>query len=95
MSMKQAYEKKLRAQLNEWSADIDKLKAKVDKAEAEVQIEYYKKIDELRTMQRDVAHQLTELRESSDDAWEDIKAGINSAWDSLDGALKSAAQRFK
>lgn len=95
MSMKQAYEKKLRAQLNEWSAEIDKLKAKADKAEAEAQVEYYEKIEELRTMQRDVANKLIELEESSDDAWEDIKAGINSAWDSLDGALKSAAQRFK
>lgn len=95
MSMKQAYEKKLRAQLDEWSAEIDKLKAKADKAEADAQLEYYKKIEELRTMQRDVANQLIELEESSDDAWEDIKAGINNAWDSLDKALKSAVQRFK
>ena len=34
MSMKEAYEQKLQAQLDEWSAEIDKLKAKADGAEA-------------------------------------------------------------
>ena len=42
---------KLQAQLDEWSAEIDKLKAKADKAEADAQLEYYKEIEELRSMQ--------------------------------------------
>ena len=40
MSMKEAYEKKMRAKLDEWGAQIDKLKAKADAAEADVQLEY-------------------------------------------------------
>jgi hypothetical protein len=35
MSMKEAYEQKLQAQLDEWGAEIDKLKAKSDNAEAD------------------------------------------------------------
>lgn len=31
MSMKEAYEQKLQGKLNEWSAEIDKLKAKADR----------------------------------------------------------------
>jgi hypothetical protein len=49
MGMKEAYQKKLQAQLDEWNAEIEQLKAKADKAEAESQLEYYKKIEELRT----------------------------------------------
>ena len=49
MGMKEAYEKKLQAQLDEWGAEIDKLKAKADKAEADAQLDYYKEIEELRT----------------------------------------------
>ena len=95
MSMKETYEQKLEAQLDEWSAQIDKLKAKADGAEADIQLEYYKKIEELRTMQESATHKLSELKDSGDDAWEDLKAGIDSAWDSLGNAVKSAASRFK
>ncbi|MBV1915980.1 MAG: hypothetical protein KUG72_11390 [Pseudomonadales bacterium] len=95
MGMKEAYEKKLQAQLDEWSAEIDKLKAKADKAEADTQLEYYKKIEDLRSMQESSKEKLAELKEASDDAWEDLKAGLDSAWDSLGSALKSATSRFK
>jgi len=95
MSMKDAYEKKLQAQLDEWGAEIDKLKTKVDNAEADAQLEYYKQIEELRSMQESASNKLVELKEAGDDAWEDLKAGIDSAWDSLGNALKSAASRFK
>lgn len=95
MSMKEAYEQKLQAQLDEWSAEIDKLKAKADSAEADAQLEYYKRIEELRSMQETAANKLTGLKDAGDDAWEDLKAGIESAWDSLGNALKSAASRFR
>lgn len=95
MGIKEAYEQKLQAQLDEWKADIDKLKAKANEADADAQIEYYNQIDELRAMQETARNKLTELKESSDDAWEDLKAGIESARTSLGNALKSAKSRFK
>ena len=94
MSMKEAYEKKLQGQLDEWSAEIDKLKAKADSAEADAQLEYYKQIEDLRSMQDAAGKKLDELKEASDDAWEDLKAGIDNAWDSLGSSIKSAASRF-
>lgn len=94
MSMKEAYEKKLQSRLDEWSAEIDKLKAKADAAEADAQLEYYKEIEELREMQETARSKLTELKEAGDDAWEDLKAGLDSAWDSMSRAIKSAASRF-
>lgn len=95
MGMKEAYEQKLQAKLDEWSADIDKLKAKADSAEADLQLEYYKQIEELRSMQETAADKLIELKDAGDDTWEDIKAGVESTWDSLGNALNSFASRFK
>ena len=95
MSMKEAYEKKLQAQLDECAAEINKLKAKADKAEADAQIEYYKQIEELKSKQATMNEKLAELKEASEDAWEDLKSGVESAWDSLGSAIKSAASRFK
>lgn len=95
MSMKKAYEQKLQSQLDEWNAEIDKLRAKADRAGAESKVEYYKKIEELKSMQEAADNKLTELRDAGDDAWEDLKSGIDSAWDSLGNALRSATSRFK
>ena len=95
MGMKEAYEKKIEAQLNEWKTDIDKMKAKADKADAEAKLAYYKQIEELRTRQEVAQKKLAELKASGEDAWEDLKAGIDRAWSSLGEAVKSAGSRFK
>ena len=95
MGMKEAYEQKLQAQLNEWEAEIDKLRAKANKVETDAQLEYYKQIAELRSMQEAANEQLVELKAASDDAWEDLKASLESTRDSLSNALTSAASRFQ
>ncbi|TBT04037.1 coiled coil domain-containing protein [Vibrio parahaemolyticus] len=95
MSMKKAYEKKLQTQLDEWRAEIDKLKARADAVEADTQLKYYKQVEKLCVMEVEARQKLDELKESSDDAWEDLKAGLDSAWDALNGSIKSAISRFK
>ncbi|MDQ1325405.1 MAG: hypothetical protein QG564_529 [Campylobacterota bacterium] len=95
MSMKEAYEQKLQAQLDEWGAEIDKLKAKADSAEADVQLKYYKQIEQLQSMKDTAVDKLIELKDTGDDAWEDLKAGIENAWDSLGSVLNSFASKFK
>lgn len=95
MGMKEAYEQKLQARLDEWGAEIDKLKAKADNAEADAQLEYYKQIEELRSMQKSAANKFAELRDAGDNAWKDLRTGTESALDSLGSALKSAFSRFK
>jgi multidrug resistance efflux pump len=95
MNMKEAYQKKLQAQLAEWSAEIDLLKAKAHSAEADVRLEYYKQIEELQSMRESASRKITELKEANDDAWEELKAGMDSAWNSLSKAVKSARSKFK
>jgi putative heme iron utilization protein len=93
--MKKEYEVKLQAQLDEWSAEIDRLKAKAEGEKADKKIQYYEEIDKLKAMKKNAEEKLTELKNASDDAWEDLKAGIDSAWISFGDALKSAGSRFK
>ncbi|RXJ90560.1 coiled coil domain-containing protein [Arcobacter sp. CECT 8983] len=94
MGMKKEYERKLQAQLDEWSAEIDKLKAKAEGEKADKKIEYYEQIDTLKSMQANAEVKLSELKNASDNAWEDLKAGVDSAWESLGEALDSAKSRF-
>ena len=95
MSVKEEYQKKLQAQLDEWGTEIDKLKVVAGKAKTGLQGEYYKEIEDLRCKQLAAQKKLHELKEASGDAWGDLKEGVEGAWDSLSKGVKSAASRFK
>jgi DNA repair ATPase RecN len=93
--MKEAYKKKLEAQFDEWKVEIDKLKAKAEKAEADAQIKYHKQIENIRAKQEAVQEKLVKLKDSRDEAWEDLKAGLDNAMKNLGDAIKTATSRFK
>jgi len=95
MSVKEAYEQKLQARLDEWKAEIDKLKAKADGGEADARLRYEKEIDNLQKKQAEAREKLEELRKAGDDAWEDLKAGMENVWSSLEDAIGKATARFK
>lgn len=95
MNERQAYEQKLQAKLNEWGAEIDKLKAKADKAGADARLDYQKQVEKLRSMKEDGEEKLAELRDAGDDTWKGVKAKAEDARNSLENALKSVRSRLQ
>ena len=95
MTNKEAYEQKLQARMDQWKAEIDRLKAQAAEAQADAQLVYNKQIEQLHSQQQEAQSKFDELRRSSDDAWQDLKGGVESAWDSLEQAVQTAASRFK
>ncbi len=95
MDKRKAYEEKLDAQLKEWNAQIDLLKARADKARAEAKIEYYKTIEALQSKQNEAVTKLQELKTAGDEAWEDLVTGADKAWDEVKAAFHNAASKFK
>ena len=91
---RKAFEEKFDAQLKEWSAEIALLKAKADKAKAEVKIEYYKTLETLQGKQDVARTKLKELRSAGDDVWEDVKAGAENVWTEIKTVFQNAAARF-
>lgn len=94
MTNKQAYEQKLHAQFDEWSAEIDKLRAKADKADADAKIALNRELDELRQKRDDVQQKLDDLSAAGEEAWGDVKAGVEQATRTLGEALAQAQARF-
>ena len=92
---RKAYEEKIDAQLEEWSAQIALLKARADKARAEAKVEYYKTIEALQHKQDEARTKLHELKTAGDEAWEDLKTAAEKAWDEVKAAFHSAASKFK
>ena len=92
MNKKEAYAQELQTQLDEFSAEIDRLKARADKAEEPW---HRQQVEMLQEKHRQAKAKLGELREAGDDAWDDVKEGITNALDAVGKAVKSAAKRFE
>ena len=92
---RKAYEEKLDAQLREWNAQIELLKAKADHAKADAKIEYLKAIETLQGKQSEAKAKLQELKTAGDAAWEDLKIGAEKAWAEVKTAVRDATSRFK
>jgi hypothetical protein len=95
MDERKAYEEKLDAQLKEWSAQIALLRAKADKAKAELKVEYYKMIETLQAKQETARIRLEELRTAGDDRWEDYKTDGEETWDDIKAAFQKAVSKFE
>ncbi|MCC5861202.1 MAG: coiled coil domain-containing protein [Gammaproteobacteria bacterium] len=95
MTDKHLYIEKAKARLDQWEADIDRLKAKAEETQADSRIEYQHQLEALRAKRDEARRKLREAQDSSDDAWDDIKSGLDKAWDSIGKAFESARSRFK
>jgi predicted nuclease with TOPRIM domain len=74
--------------LNELRAQISKLRRKLETAagtEAEA----------LRPKLKAAQNKLRELKETTAEAWDDLKPGLQKAWDELHDSLNQAASRFR
>ncbi len=95
MVNREEYQGKMEAQLSEWGAEIDKLKARADKAAADTRQDYFDQVEALHAKQASMQTKLQELKTSSDDAWEDLKDGLDHSWNQIRGSFNKAAARFK
>lgn len=95
MNEKELYQQKRQAQLDEWKAEVAKLKAKASGASADAQLELIREIKALEGKIEQGKAKLAELAEASDEAWDSIKDGVESGWKSMTSAFRDAAAKFK
>ncbi len=89
------YQQKMKAQLDEWRADVAKLKAKALGASADTQLELNRHVRNLEAKLEEGKAKLAELSSAGEDAWASVKSRAEPAWDSLKSAVRDAAAKFK
>ena len=94
MDTRDAYVAKLKARLEEWNAEIDKLVARSRQAQADKQIAFHEHIATLQQHRDTAQQQLTQLQQASANAWEEMKQGIEDAWARIDQAFAKARTRL-
>lgn len=95
MKTKEEYIENLATELKAWSAQIDILTAKSEKAAADVKIKYLEALEDLRDKQHAAAAKIKELEEANDDALATVKHTADKIWDDLRAGIASASSKFK
>ena len=94
MSDYRLYQEKAKAQLEEWEADLDKLRAKARQKEADDKLDLEEKIRELEEKLEKGKARYDELKQSSESAWKSFKEGMDLAWNDLSLAFNEAKSKF-
>lgn len=94
MKSREEYIQSLQNEIDEWNKEIDRLTARAGRVDADYRLELQGQIDSLKQQRAAIEGQIEELSTSSAEAWEDLKKGIDSAWEKMNEAVKSAAHRF-
>ena len=92
---RQAFQEKMEAQIKEWSAKLDVLKAKSEKASADVKIQYQQQIQDLHARKEEVQTKLRELKNASEGVWENLKSGIENAWNDIKKSIDDAMSNLR
>lgn len=95
MSNKEAYIKKAEAQLNEWNAQIDLLKAKGGNLAADAEIEFKKKLDEAEKKRAELSAYLDQLADKTDSVWDDVKDEAEEKWNAVNKTFSNFIDKFK
>jgi phage host-nuclease inhibitor protein Gam len=67
MSSREEYLKTFKAKLDEWDADIDRLEAKANEAQADAQEQYHKQLDNMREMRKEAMARYSEMQDAAFD----------------------------
>ena len=94
MQSKDEYIQFLHRKIDEWNADIERLRLKADKVEAETRADLQNQIDMLKSKRGDVEERLSDLTIAGTEAWKDMKSGLDLAWEATNNAFQSAVSRF-
>ena len=98
METKDLYLKKMKAKFEDlnykWNIERNKLEAKAQHAKIEVKKKFEEKLKTLQERREKMRQKLDQIDNASEEAWSDIKEGVDSAWQSLNEAIKKARSHF-
>jgi multidrug resistance efflux pump len=94
MSKRDVYVEKLKAQLDEWNAEVRKWEAKAKGTQADAGIEYEKQLEAFRRQRDQAMEQMRQVQAAAGDAWLDLARGADDAWAKAREAFEKAGSHF-
>jgi hypothetical protein len=92
---KRSFQERIGAELKEWAAKVDHLKAEVQKSGTEVRRMFQKRVDLLKDKQRTALKKLSTLQRSREEGWEGFKNALENSLDDLKETLDQTLSTFR
>ena len=94
MTKRDEYAEKLKTQIDEWNAELDRFEAKVNAAAAEARQRYQEELNSLRARRDEMLQELSHVQQATDDAWDEVWRGAEEAWQTMKEAFGRARSKF-
>jgi enoyl-[acyl-carrier-protein] reductase (NADH) len=98
METKDSYLNQMKAKFDDlnykWNIERNKLEAKAQLAKGEVKKKFEDKLKTLHERSEKMSQKLDQIDNASEEAWKDIKEGVENAWEALNEAIKKARSHF-
>jgi hypothetical protein len=78
----------LEKRLRHWGAKLDELTASAEGVNAEMRLDYLKRVADFRAMHQAAKSKLAECQAAGSEKWDDFKSGIETSWAGLESAFK-------
>lgn len=95
MKERKEYIEKLNGQLKEWDRKIEDLEAKAKQAKQDARSDYQNQLQTLKGKRQEAASRINEIREASEDAWQELRSGAEAAFSRMGEAMDNAISMFK
>ncbi len=95
LEKKKVYQERIETQLKEWEPQIEGLKARAEQVKADAQTMYKERIENLRQKQEAARQKLQELKDSSEEAWEELRVGLDKTLEELKEAFSRSKSKFR
>jgi len=95
METRELYKQKYEAQLREWHAKLDGMKAQAEKLTAQAKIDVKPHIDTAHAKFETAKAKLTEIAGATNEKWDAVVKDVDHAWNELKAAAEGAFDALK
>ena len=89
MNDREAYQARMRAQLDEFKTEVGELLEKARRAEVLMELEYYTLKDELQLELQEAERKLELLIHANEEKWETVRTDFEQSWKALRELIKA------
>lgn len=95
MSSREEYVQKMKAQLDQWNAEVAKWEEKTRSAQADMKAQYEQQLETYRSRRDEAMAQMRQVQAASTEAWMDMMKGADAAWKAMGEAFLKARSHFE
>lgn len=95
MTDRTAYEELVDARIKEWEADIKRMEAEAQRARAEERLQRGKLAEDAHEKLEALKAKAAELKEANENAWIDLKTGVEMAMNDITSALGAVKREYR